>query len=151
MLEPLQVKAPQRPLKGGSTTKLSGSRHGKQFRPLRQLWEAVCFNSYLLHGMLFVKSTLPELRSASLAATGLPAHVESGYAQAILSFAAKALQQCPKLLMIVQPTLRRRSNRSMWVGYSVQTDVLVPYGRRSSGMSHRSFHWYNRGHQLRVV
>ena len=77
--------------------------------------------------MLHVKSSLPELRSASLVATELPANVESGYEQHVLSFAAKALQQCPRLLMVVQPSLRRRSNRSIWVSRWNQTRGFKPF------------------------
>ena len=72
-------------------------------------------SSHLLHDMLHVKSTLPELRAASLVAIELPANVESGYEQTVLSFTTRALKQCPRMLMVVQPSLRRRSNRSTWV------------------------------------
>ena len=72
-------------------------------------------SSHLLHKMLHVKSTLPELQAASLVAIELPANVESGYEQTVLSFTARALKQCPRMLMVVQPSLRRRSNRSTWV------------------------------------
>ena len=77
--------------------------------------------------MLHVKSTLPELRAASLVATELPANVESGFEQLALSFAAKIINQCPRLLMIVQPSLRRRSNRSTWVSRWNQYSGQKPF------------------------
>ena len=72
-------------------------------------------SNHLLHDLLHLKSSLPELHAASLVAMELPANVEGGYEQIVLAFARKVLKQCPKYLMIVQPSLRRRSNRSAWV------------------------------------
>ena len=60
-------------------------------------------------------------------ATELPANVEGGYEQTVLSFAAKALKQCPRMLMIVQPSLRRRSNRSIWVARWNQHSGFKPF------------------------
>ena len=72
-------------------------------------------NSHLLHDLLHVKSSLPELSQAWLVAAELPANVEDGFEQLALSFTAKVLKQCPRMLMVVQPSFRRRSNRSVWV------------------------------------
>ena len=41
-------------------------------------------SSHLLHDMLHLKSTLPELSAASAVLTELPANVESGYEQLVL-------------------------------------------------------------------
>ena len=84
-------------------------------------------SSHLLHDMLHVKSTLPELNAASLVATELPANVERGYEQYVLSFAARAMKHCPRILMIVQPSLRRRSNRSIWVTRWNQSRGIKPF------------------------
>ena len=93
--------------------------------------------SYLLHDMLHLKSSLPELKAASYVAIELPANVEGGYEQIVLSFLNRVLNQCPKAVMIVQPSLRRRSNRSTWVSrwnqhgvqaVSVPGNMLVPDG-----------------------
>ena len=72
-------------------------------------------NSHLLHDLLHVKSSLPEISQAWLVAAELPANVEDGFEQLALSFTAKVLKQCPRMLMVVQPSLRRRSNRSIRV------------------------------------
>ena len=69
-------------------------------------------DSFLLHDVLRVKSPLPELRAASHVAIELPANVEKGYEQIALNFLERVRTQCPQTLMIVQPSLRRRSNRS---------------------------------------
>ena len=84
-------------------------------------------SSHLLHDLLHLKSTLPELHQAALVATELPANVESGYEQSVLAFAVRVLKQCPHLLMLVQPSLRRRSNRSIWVSRWNQTRGFKPF------------------------
>ena len=45
----------------------------------------------------------------------LPGCVEAGYEQLVLSFVNRVRLQCPKVHMFVQPSLRRHSNRSIWV------------------------------------
>ena len=71
--------------------------------------------SYLLHNLVYVKSSLPELSAASHVAIELPANVENGFEEKVLSLVDRVRPQCPKIYMIVQPSLRRRSNRSTWV------------------------------------
>ena len=83
--------------------------------------------SHLLHNMLHVKSTLPELSAAFAVLAELPANVEKGYEQSVLSFVDKVLRQRPRLLMIVQPSLRRRSNRSIWVSRWNQSRDNIPF------------------------
>ena len=72
-------------------------------------------DSFLLHSVLHVKSPLPELRSASHVAIELPANVEKGFEKIALNFLERVRVQCPQTFMIVQPSLRRRSNRSTWI------------------------------------
>ena len=85
------------------------------------------FGSYLFHDMVYVKSSLPELLAASSVAIELPANVEGGYEQKILSFVDRVRSQCPRIYMIVQPSLRRRSNRSTWVSRWNQHSGFKPF------------------------
>ena len=83
---------------------------------------------HLLHDVLHLKSTLPELSQAWLVAAELPANVEGGFEQTAMAFAAKALKQCPRLVLIVQPSLRRHSNRSVWMSRWNRHCGQTPFG-----------------------
>ena len=52
-------------------------------------------SSHLLHDMLHVKSTLPELNAASLVATELPVEVEGGYEQTVYHLQSGHFRNAP--------------------------------------------------------
>ena len=74
-----------------------------------------------------MKSSLPELSAASYVAIELPVNVESGFEEKVLSLVDRVRLQCPKIYMIVQPSLRRRSNRSTWVSRWNQHSGFKPF------------------------
>ena len=82
----------------------------------------------MLHNVLHLKSSLPEFGKAWLVAAELPASVESGYEQTVMAFAARVLNQCPRLLFVVQPSLRSHSNRSVWITRWNQHSGRIPFG-----------------------
>ena len=84
-------------------------------------------DSFLLHNVLHVKSPLPELTAASHVAIELPANVEKGFEQLALDFHERVRTQCSQTFMIVQPSLRRRSNRSTWISRWNQHRGTIPF------------------------
>ena len=62
-----------------------------------------------------VDAPLQEFSSAHIVALELPPVVQLGYEHSVLSIVQKMLAVGTQVLMIVQPSLRRKSNKALWV------------------------------------
>ena len=71
---------------------------------------------YVLHDMMrSLTAPLDELSSAHAVVLEAPPIVAPRFEHDMLEFVRKAMHQCPTLAIIVQPSLRRKSNKSLWV------------------------------------
>ena len=71
---------------------------------------------YILHDMMAsVTAPLHELSSAHLIALEVPPIVTAGFERDLLNFVHKLLALCIHVVVVVQPSIRRRSNKTLWV------------------------------------
>ena len=71
---------------------------------------------YILHDMLSsVKAPMHELSSAQLVVLEVPPVCTQGFEHDLLNFVRKVLDVNVPVVIIVQPSLRRKSNKSIWV------------------------------------
>ena len=71
---------------------------------------------YTLHDMMrSLKAPLDELSSAHAVVLEAPPIVTQRFEHDMLNFVRKVMSQCPNLAIIVQPSLRRKSNKALWV------------------------------------
>ena len=71
---------------------------------------------YVLHDMMrSATAPLDELSSAHAVLLEAPPIVTPRFEHDMLDLVAKVLNQCPRVAIIVQPSLRRKSNKTLWV------------------------------------
>ena len=72
--------------------------------------------TYLLHPLLRQSHlTAPELPNTALAFLEAPPQSEQQYEHCMLKLVAKVRAAGPEVVVVVQPSLRRTSQRSLWV------------------------------------
>ena len=71
---------------------------------------------YTLHDMMrSLTAPLDELSSAHAVVLEAPPIVTQRFEHDMLGLVRKAMSQCPNVAIIVQPSLRRKSNKTLWV------------------------------------
>ena len=73
-------------------------------------------SSYVLHDMMrSVTAPLDELSTAHAVVLEAPSIAMQRFEHDMLNLTNKITSQCPNLAVIVQPSLRRKSNKTLWV------------------------------------
>ena len=73
-------------------------------------------SSYLLHDMMrSLTAPLDELSTAHAVVLEAPSIVAQRFEHNMLNLIVRITPQCPHLAVIVQPSLRRKSNKTLWV------------------------------------
>ena len=71
---------------------------------------------YVLHDMIRnVTAPLDELSTAHAVVLEVPSVVQQRFEHDMLDLVGRVMRQCSRVAIIVQPSLRRKSNKSLWV------------------------------------
>ena len=103
-------------------------------------------SSYVLHDMMrSVKAPLDELQTAHAVVLEAPSNVAHRFEHDMLNLTKKITSQCPNLAVIVQPSLRRKSNKTPLARYTLQVlaDLCVQDGKCSARLSPGHADWYH--------
>ena len=74
------------------------------------------FHRYHLHSLIrSVTAPLTELSAADAVMLEIPPTADRRYEHTILDFVNRIIPQCAKVTILVQPSLRRKSERPTWV------------------------------------
>ena len=73
-------------------------------------------SSYVLHDMMrSLTAPLDELKTAHAVVLEAPSIVTQRFEHNMLALIGRITPQCPHLAVLVQPSLRRKSNKTLWV------------------------------------